>query len=35
MDVTTQFPRYAAPFSDFVRDGTYFRADDAKYIQRL
>ena len=35
MDVNTQCPRCAAPLSDFVRDGTYFRADDAKYIQRF
>ena len=35
MDVNTRCPRCAAPASDIVRDGTYFRADDAKSIQRF
>ncbi len=34
MDVNVFCPRCAAPRSSIVRDGSYFRADDSKYIQR-
>lgn len=35
MDVNTQCPRCAAPRKSFVRDGHFFRADDAKAVQRF
>jgi len=34
MDVNTQCPRCAATPPHIVRDGTFFRADDAKFVQR-
>ena len=34
MDVNTQCPRCAAPPQHLVRDGHFFRADDAKSVQR-
>lgn len=34
MDVDITCPRCAAPRSSIVRDGSYFRADDSKFIQR-
>ncbi len=35
MDVNTQCPRCAAKRNSIVRDGFFYRADDAKFVQRL